>query len=559
MKTKWLNTAAAGAMIVAAASLSAPDFRFSASAYAQALKNDDNVELPKALSAEEKAAKKAEKKAKKAAKKAKKEAEQAVEEQQSQTAEQAPVEQAPVEQAAPVEPAPAPAPETEQAAQPEPAPEPAPETQQAAQPEPAPETAPETQQAAQPEPAPEPAPEPQQAAQPEPAPEPAPQTEQAAQPEPASETQQAAQPDAAPAQAPEVSEQAERPKKRERVAVEEQIEAAEQEQTAVVSGELSEEQRKKLERAEKKRREKARDNRAELLGAAAIGAVVGALVPALGGKVVADQGDRIIVERDGRYYVRKDENVLFRERDVDIVTERLRNGNTREVITRRNGVQIVTVRDPGGYIIRRVKVMPNGERYVLFDEREDRRYLSDVDLPRYRIDIPRERYIVSARQADRQLFRETFDADPVYIPEERYTLRQVRENVELRETVRRVDLDTINFATGSAYVTEDQVRYLGDVAGAMLDVIDRDPSAVFLIEGHTDAVGSELYNLDLSDRRAESVARILTEFYDVPPENLTMQGYGEQFLKVPTQGPSWENRRVTLRNISPLLETAQAQ
>ena len=128
--------------------------------------------------------------------------------------------------------------------------------------------------------------------------------------------------------------------------------------------------------------------------------------------------------------------------------------------------------------------------------------------------------------------------------------------VALRDTVRRVDLDTINFATGSAYVTESQVLLLGDVAGAMLDVIDWDPSAIFLIEGHTDAVGSELYNLDLSDRRAESVARILTDYYDVPPENLVMQGYGEQYLKVATSGPSWENRRATIRNISPLLETA---
>jgi OmpA-OmpF porin, OOP family len=39
----------------------------------------------------------------------------------------------------------------------------------------------------------------------------------------------------------------------------------------------------------------------------------------------------------------------------------------------------------------------------------------------------------------------------------------------------------------------------------------------------------------------------------VPPENLTTQGYGEQHLKVPTDGPERANRRVTARRITPLL------
>jgi outer membrane protein OmpA-like peptidoglycan-associated protein len=60
-------------------------------------------------------------------------------------------------------------------------------------------------------------------------------------------------------------------------------------------------------------------------------------------------------------------------------------------------------------------------------------------------------------------------------------------------------------------------------------------------------------NLSLSDRRAESVALILTRTFEMPPENLTTQGYGAQQLKVPTSGPSRENRRVTVRRITPLL------
>jgi len=50
-------------------------------------------------------------------------------------------------------------------------------------------------------------------------------------------------------------------------------------------------------------------------------------------------------------------------------------------------------------------------------------------------------------------------------------------------------------------------------------VLRRNPDEVFLIEGHTDAVGSDVDNLSLSDRRASSVAQILSETFGVPPEN----------------------------------------
>ena len=94
-------------------------------------------------------------------------------------------------------------------------------------------------------------------------------------------------------------------------------------------------------------------------------------------------------------------------------------------------------------------------------------------------------------------------------------------------------------------------------ASAIGAVIRRKPNEVFLVEGHTDAVGSDEDNLSLSDRRAESVASILSQHYQIPPENLTPQGYGEQHLKVPTEGPSRENRRVTIRRITPLLTGTQ--
>lgn len=41
--------------------------------------------------------------------------------------------------------------------------------------------------------------------------------------------------------------------------------------------------------------------------------------------------------------------------------------------------------------------------------------------------------------------------------------------------------------------------------------------------------------------------------FDIPPENLVTHGYGEQFLKVATEAPERENRRVAIRPITELV------
>ncbi len=57
----------------------------------------------------------------------------------------------------------------------------------------------------------------------------------------------------------------------------------------------------------------------------------------------------------------------------------------------------------------------------------------------------------------------------------------------------------------------------------------------------------------MSDRRAEAVAEALTNVFAIPPENLATQGYGEQYLKIGTEEPERENRRVAIRRITPLV------
>ena len=148
---------------------------------------------------------------------------------------------------------------------------------------------------------------------------------------------------------------------------------------------------------------------------------------------------------------------------------------------------------------------------------------------------------------------EAFDAPPVDSLERAYSLEEVRDNYELRQRMRYVELNNITFEFGAWELTPDQYPQLERLARAINRVLRRNPDEVFLIEGHTDAVGSDVDNLSLSDRRASSVAQILSETFGVPPENLVTQGYGEQFLKIETPGPEPLNRRVQVRRIGPLM------
>ena len=139
----------------------------------------------------------------------------------------------------------------------------------------------------------------------------------------------------------------------------------------------------------------------------------------------------------------------------------------------------------------------------------------------------------------------------------RTSLRQIREIPEVRALAATIDVDAITFDSGSSAVKADQAEDLADLGALMQDMIDENPAEMFLIEGHTDAVGKAAMNLALSDRRAESVALALTEYFDIPPENMVVQGYGESELRIDTLKDEARNRRVAVRIITPLLRSAR--
>ena len=230
--------------------------------------------------------------------------------------------------------------------------------------------------------------------------------------------------------------------------------------TAIVSDEITPRERALIREAERTRRSEQRKRRRTLIGAAAAGLAVGAIAGRLGGRVVEDQGDRLIVEReDGTYLVRRDENELLRGDGSIVSTEQLDDDRQRTIVTRPNGVEVVTLRDGFGNILRRTKRLPNGDEIVLIDNQViEEVAFEPLDLGPVTVPIARDEYIVSAERADEEELRETFVAAPVEDVERVYSLREVRGSERLREKVRRVDLDAITFDTGSATVTRSQVR-----------------------------------------------------------------------------------------------------
>jgi outer membrane protein OmpA-like peptidoglycan-associated protein len=68
------------------------------------------------------------------------------------------------------------------------------------------------------------------------------------------------------------------------------------------------------------------------------------------------------------------------------------------------------------------------------------------------------------------------------------------------------------------------------------------------VEGHTDNIGGDEYNLDLSQRRAEAVTLVLVTRYHTTGDRLTPQGFGASRPKEPndTLAGRARNRRVEL-------------
>lgn len=279
------------------------------------------------------------------------------------------------------------------------------------------------------------------------------------------------------------------------------------------------------------------------LGAVAVGAVLNN-----GSKVMSNSGDRLVVQDpNGDLRVLKDDAALLRQSGDEVRRETFNDGSSRTTVVKPDGSKVVTILGRDGTVLRRINVDPQGNEFVLFDDTRAEENVVVNELPQV------EHHNTLASQQDEEALRTALATQLRDNHTQRFSLRQVRDIRQVRALAPEVELDALRFATGSAAIQPEQARALAKIGSAISNAVHNDPRTVILIEGHTDAVGDAGYNLALSDRRAETVALALTEYFDVPPANLITQGYGESNLKVPTVTAEPANRRAVVRNITGLL------
>lgn len=112
------------------------------------------------------------------------------------------------------------------------------------------------------------------------------------------------------------------------------------------------------------------------------------------------------------------------------------------------------------------------------------------------------------------------------------------------DTIELVMPGNITFATNSSDINASFYPVLTDVAL----VLNEFEKTVIQVGGHTDSTGSDSYNLDLSQRRAGSVAQYLTS-QRVLPQRFVVQGHGESRPVATNESPDGrqQNRRVEIQ------------
>ncbi len=132
---------------------------------------------------------------------------------------------------------------------------------------------------------------------------------------------------------------------------------------------------------------------------------------------------------------------------------------------------------------------------------------------------------------------------------EEHTPEDRKELVEIVEKYKLPTIDlTIYFDYNSAKITPQSIPTLVKLGQALLH---KDLKAgTFLVGGHTDARGSDHYNLTLSQRRAKAVKHFLMESFNIEPAKLVAVGFGEEELKDFEFPESGETRTVQVTNLS---------
>ncbi len=117
----------------------------------------------------------------------------------------------------------------------------------------------------------------------------------------------------------------------------------------------------------------------------------------------------------------------------------------------------------------------------------------------------------------------------------------------IAETKPAIDLE-INFDYNSANISKRSMQSV-QALGKALSSSDLKGST-FVVAGHTDAVGGEEYNQELSERRADSIKRYLVDRFGIAGADLVTVGYGKTKPKSGLAPTDPTNRRVQVVNMA---------
>jgi outer membrane protein OmpA-like peptidoglycan-associated protein len=196
---------------------------------------------------------------------------------------------------------------------------------------------------------------------------------------------------------------------------------------------------------------------------------------------------------------------------------------------------------------RRVELeKPANIRRIVIDDSE--RFSDD--------DVPSD---VFAAEVDDEDIERTILAPPRRKFTRKIAVEEIARQPKVREALNRIEVDTIRFGFNEAFVREEEVDALDQIASVIERVLKKYPREVFLIEGHTDAVGADPYNDKLSKARAEAVKKALAAYYIIPARNLKTVGLGERYLKIPTAEAEPENRRVSISRATSVVGEAEEE
>jgi outer membrane protein OmpA-like peptidoglycan-associated protein len=126
------------------------------------------------------------------------------------------------------------------------------------------------------------------------------------------------------------------------------------------------------------------------------------------------------------------------------------------------------------------------------------------------------------------------------------SLGEREEIAEIASTKPKIDLD-IQFDYNSDRITQTSMPSVQALGQALSNANLK--GSTFVVAGHTDAIGGEEYNQGLSERRADTIKRYLTEKYGIAGTDLVTVGYGKTKPKDPNAPMDPVNRRVQVVNM----------